>query len=102
MATRLKNKLATAEEQVRAAYRNGATLREIGEVHGVSAGTVRNKLIELGEEMRPRGRRKKEVDTEQRALPTAELPTEPTSDSTELRCEGIAPPTFDPTPGVMN
>jgi transposase-like protein len=57
--SRLKNKLATSREQVREAYRNGATLREIGEVHGVSAGTVRNVLIELGETLRSRGRRKK-------------------------------------------
>lgn len=79
MATRLKNKLATAEEQVREAYRNGATLREIGEVHGVSAGTVRNKLIELGEEMRRRGRRKKnQDDDDSRVLSTEELVTDPT------------------------
>lgn len=59
MTTRLKNKLVTVNEQVREAYRNGATLRQIGEVHGVSAGTVRNSLIEMGEALRRRGRRKK-------------------------------------------
>jgi hypothetical protein len=69
MANRLKNKLATAREQVREAYLNGATLREIGEVHGVSAGTVRNVLIEIGVELRPRGRRKKADTTEPQILP---------------------------------
>ena len=75
MATRLKNKLATAHEQVREAYRNGATLRQIGEVHGVSAGTVRNVLREMGETLRPRGRRKKADTHDPRILavePSAE------------------------------
>lgn len=59
MTTRLKNKLAMHHDQVREAYRNGATLRQIGEVHGVSPGTVRNVLVDLGESLRSRGRRKK-------------------------------------------
>ena len=59
MTSRLKNKLAAEREQVREAFRNGATLRKIAEVYGASPGTVRNVLIELGETMRPRGRRKK-------------------------------------------
>ena len=59
MTTRLKNKLSTVREQVREAYRNGATLRQIGEVHSVSPGTVRNVLVEMGEALRRRGRRKK-------------------------------------------
>lgn len=76
MSTRLKNKLATAREQVRAAYRNGATLRQIGEVHGVSAGTVRNVLIEMGETLRSRGRRKK-IDThDPRILSTEAAPAD--------------------------
>ena len=69
MSTRLKNKLAMARDQFREAYRNGATLREIGEVHGVSAGTVRNVLIELGETLRSRGRRKKGDTHDPRILP---------------------------------
>lgn len=77
MATQMRNKLATCKEQVREAYRNGATLREIGEVHGVSAGTVRNALIEMGEEMRPRGRRKKADRPDTNALAAATQPTAP-------------------------
>ena len=69
MTTRLNNKLSTAHDQVRAAYRNGATLRAIGEVHGVSPGTVRNLLREMGETLRPRGRRKKADAHDPRILP---------------------------------
>jgi transposase-like protein len=70
MTTRLRNKLASHKEQVREAYRNGATMREIADLHSVSTGTVRNCLIELGEATRPRGRRKK-ADSEEvsRLLP---------------------------------
>jgi hypothetical protein len=57
MATGLKKKLVTAREQVREAYKNGATLRQIADLHGTSVGTVRNLLIEMGENLRPRGRR---------------------------------------------
>ena len=59
MPTKLSNKLAMVTEQVREAYRNGASLRQIGDLHSVSAGTVRNALIELGEPLRSRGRRRK-------------------------------------------
>lgn len=62
MAIGLKNKLAPVKEQVQEAYRNGATLRQIAEVHNVSAGTVRNCLVEIGADLRPRGRRKKSTD----------------------------------------
>lgn len=69
MSNRLNNKLAAIKEVVVEAYKNGATLREIAEVHAVSPGTVRNALKEMGVEMRSRGRRKavKPVDT--RLLP---------------------------------
>lgn len=70
MTTRLRNKLATAHEQVTEAYKNGATLRQIGEVHGVSPGTVRNLLRELDVPMRDRGRRRKSVSSEPRLIPT--------------------------------
>jgi hypothetical protein len=69
MATGLNKKLAMAREQVREAYRNGATLRQIGEVHDVSPGTVRNVLMEMGETLRPRGRRKKADTYDPRILP---------------------------------
>jgi transposase-like protein len=69
MTTRLKNKLTIAREQVREAYRNGATLRQIGDVHDVSPGTVRNVLMEMGETLRPRGRRKKSEIHDPRILP---------------------------------
>jgi hypothetical protein len=92
MATRLKNKLAMAEDQVKEAYENGATLREIGEVHEVSAGTVRNKLIELGIDLRPRGRRKKEQGSDDRVLPTEALPAEPVATAVSA--------VADPTPAI--
>lgn len=69
MTTRLRNKLAMVHEQVREAYRNGATLRQIGDVHGVSPGTVRNVLKEMGENLRSRGRRKKSATADPRILP---------------------------------
>ena len=71
MTTRLKNKLATVRPQVQEAYRNGATLRQIGDVHGVSPGTVRNVLIEMGETMRSRGRRKKSRTIDPRIISRA-------------------------------
>lgn len=69
MTTRLRNKLVTSREQVRDAYINGATLRAIGDVHGVSAGTVRNLLREMDVPMRPRGRRSKASTTHPKILP---------------------------------
>ena len=70
MANKLSKKLAAAREQVREAYENGATLREISIVEGVSSGTVRNLLIELGVELRSRGRRRNnEVKTVQELEP---------------------------------
>lgn len=86
MATRLNNKLAACQDQVREAYRNGATLRQIGEVHGVSAGTVRNVLKEMGETLRSRGRRKKADTHDPRILPVA-TPDETTTEE--------APPSED-------
>lgn len=87
MTTRLKNKLAMCREQVREAYRNGATLRQIGEVHGVSAGTVRNVLIEMGETLRPRGRRKKSETHDPRILPVEQTP--------EAEAQPEAPQTYE-------
>jgi hypothetical protein len=72
--SRLKNKLSTSRDQVREAYRNGATLRDIGEVHGVSPGTVRNVLMEMGETLRPRGRRKKADAHDPRILTVTSTP----------------------------
>ena len=69
MTTRLRNKLAMSQEQVRDAYKNGATLRQIGDVHGVSAGTVRNLLLEMGVKLRNRGRRSKAATHNPRILP---------------------------------
>lgn len=68
MATRLRNKLTMVRDQVHEAYQNGATLRDIARVHGVSAGTVRNLLKEMGVEMRARGRRKKQDMADPRIL----------------------------------
>ena len=58
MVSKMVNKLVKEQEQVVEAYRNGATLRDIGDVYNCSPGTVRNVLIEAGEPLRPRGRRK--------------------------------------------
>ncbi len=69
MPTRLRNKLATSREQVKDAYENGATLRAIGDVHNVSAGTVRNLLREMDIPMRPRGRRSKAAAAHPKILP---------------------------------
>lgn len=60
MATRLRNKLVAEQGQIREAYRNGATLQEIGAVYNASPGTVRNILRDMGETLRPRGRRRRE------------------------------------------
>lgn len=54
-----RNKLATATPQVVEGYRNGATLRQLANLHNVSSGTVRNCLIANGVELRPRGRRRR-------------------------------------------
>ena len=77
MSTKLKSKLTLAQDQILEAYRNGATLREIAEVHGVSSGTVRNKLIEVGADLRKRGRRRKD-ETEKSTLPTLPVTDDPT------------------------
>ena len=62
MTINIKNALAPVREQVIDAYKNGATLRQIAEVHGVSSGTVRNCLRVCEVQLRPRGRRKKVVE----------------------------------------
>jgi transposase len=82
MTTRLRNKLAVVREKVLEAYRNGATLRQIGEVHGVSPGTVRNVLKEMGESLRSRGRRKKSATADPRILPV-EAPAEGSDEATK-------------------
>jgi hypothetical protein len=55
---RARNKLATSAPQVVEGYRNGATLRELAQIHSVSAGTIRNCLISNGVALRSRGRRR--------------------------------------------
>ena len=86
MTTKLKSKLAVAKEQVKEAYLNGATLREIADVHGVSSGTVRNSLIEMGVDLRRRGRRRNEDIPETPTLPVQEL--------------SQADESYDPTPSI--
>jgi hypothetical protein len=82
VTTRLRSKLATCHEQVVDAYNNGATLRQIAEVHEVSPGTVRNLLKELDVPLRDRGRRKNAPKADPRILPVAAAPDEPVA-STE-------------------
>jgi len=72
-----RRKLATSKDLVVEAYENGATLRQIAEVHGVSMGTVRNLLITEGKKLRKTGRVPRPV-TEDRALPLNELPGDST------------------------
>jgi hypothetical protein len=79
-------------EPVAEAYRNGATLRQIGEVYGVSPGTVRNVLIEMGVEMRPRGRRKRAEAKDPRILPVAEPVPAPVSTATDSTNTTVNPP----------
>ena len=61
-------KLVQHRIEVRAAYEAGATMHDIGNLYGVSVGTVRNELISQGVTIRSRGRRKKVV-TEEEAKP---------------------------------
>lgn len=89
MTTRLRNKLVAYRDQIRDAYLNGATLRSIGDVHDVSAGTVRNLLLEMGVSMRPRGRRSKAAVHNPRILP---LEGDSSDDSKAGKYEG---PSFD-------
>ncbi len=86
MTTRLRNKLATSHEQVVNAYENGATLRQIGDLHGVSPGTVRNLLRELDIPMRNRGRRRKSTSTEPLLIPTE--PVSPEGEANPDQYEG--------------
>ncbi len=84
MASQLRVKLTTARDQIRDAYRNGATLRQIGDVHEVSPGTVRNLLIEMGETLRPRGRRKHESTVDSRILNSDSATSEEGESPTEV------------------
>lgn len=68
-------KLATSKEQVLLAYQNGATMKQIAEVHGVSVGTVRNLLISEGAGIRKKGRVPKNGDGT-RTLAVDDLPSD--------------------------
>lgn len=54
-----RRKLLAKEEQVVLAYQEGAALREIAKLHGVSVGTITRVLADFNEPRRPRGRPKK-------------------------------------------
>ena len=58
MPTR-RTKTLMIRSQFKTAYENHKTLREIAAFHGVSSGTVRNALIDLGVPLRSRGRKPK-------------------------------------------
>jgi len=77
-----RRKLTTSKDLVVEAYENGATLRQIAEVHGVSTGTVRNLLITEGKKLRPKGRVARPV-TEDRTLVLDGLPSDPTPPVTQ-------------------
>lgn len=47
----------TTVEEFADLYRSGMSLEQIGELAGWSAGTIRNRLVAAGVELRPRGRR---------------------------------------------
>lgn len=87
MGNRLRNKLSMAKEQVREAYRNGATLRQIAELHGASPGTVRNVLIEMGETLRHRGRRRKEDLVDARVLSVDSPVVDENCDDCHTNCD---------------
>lgn len=72
MGSNIRNKLASSKDQIVSAYKNGTTLRELAELHEVSAGTVRNLLVEEGVTMRARGRRKM-PENEPKTLPVEEV-----------------------------
>lgn len=54
-----RNKLVTAKTEVVEGYKNGLTIRQLGEIHKVSPGTIRNCLISNGVTLRRRGRKGK-------------------------------------------
>jgi hypothetical protein len=56
-------KLITEAPQVVEGYKNGLTLRALGEFYGVSAGTIRNILKREGQTIRGRGRRRRDGNT---------------------------------------
>ena len=57
MDKRYRRKLTSVADVVIAAYRGGATLQEIADIHGVSPMTVRSFLMKRGIELRRRGPR---------------------------------------------
>lgn len=61
MPTR-RTKTLMIRDQFKSAYDNGQTLRQIGDFHKVSPGTVRNALLDLGVTLRNRGRRATTVE----------------------------------------
>ncbi len=54
----LTKKLADMKANLRAAYENGYTLRQLAALYKVSPGTVRARLFEEGATLRSRGKRK--------------------------------------------
>ena len=61
MPNDIQHKLHMLRDQVIGAYQGGQTLRELGTIHGCSAGTVRNFLMVEGIARRSRGRTKQTV-----------------------------------------
>lgn len=56
-----RNKLAAVGSMVIEGYKNGMTLRQLGDLHDVSQASIRNLLKKNSVDLRPRGRRKKET-----------------------------------------
>lgn len=54
----LTKKLADMKANLRSAYENGHTLRQLAAIYKVSPGTVRARLFEEGVALRSRGKRK--------------------------------------------
>ncbi len=54
-------KLGGLEQEIADKYKNGGTLKELGEEYGVSVPCVSNALKRAGETVRSRGRKKKTV-----------------------------------------
>jgi transposase-like protein len=88
MVNQLSKKLAASKDQVKEAYTNGATLRDIAELYDVSSGTVRNLLIELGVELRSRGRKKNPNRSVSKTIDLDSVVLEGKTDTSSVLVEG--------------
>jgi hypothetical protein len=62
MDKRKIRKLSNVAEQIIHGYNNGMTLQELGDLHEVAPGTIRNLLDKNNIQRRPRGRRRNDAN----------------------------------------